>query len=117
MNEFEKKLLNRVSSARRRVEKIESVEELRPDLTMRRVKTHLEPRVVTSEEIQEIRNRFRMSQSVFAAFVQVPVRTLQEWEQGRAEVPGVVSKFFAEMMADPEYWERRINEAFDCATS
>ncbi len=38
-----------------------------------------------SADIKRIRAKLKLSQSEFAEFLSVPVRTLQEWEQGRSE--------------------------------
>lgn len=40
--------------------------------------------------ISVIRNRTKLSQSQFAKKYRIPVRTLQEWEQGRKTPPGYV---------------------------
>lgn len=114
---FEKKLADRVRASRERLENVECIDDLRPQLTMRRIKLHLEPRVISSEEIQRLREAFNISQGVLAAFIQVPPRTLQEWEQGRSPVTGCASKLLAEMLRDPEYWTERLNEAFEKATT
>ena len=38
-----------------------------------------------SNDVKRIRAKLKLSQSQFADLLGVPVRTLQEWEQGRAE--------------------------------
>lgn len=40
---------------------------------------------VDSKEVKRIRAKLKMSQMEFASLLGVPVRTLQEWEQGRSE--------------------------------
>lgn len=43
-------------------------------------------------ELKAIREGWRMSQSRFADLLGASARTYQEWEQGRAGVPGPVAK-------------------------
>ena len=40
--------------------------------------------------VKELRAQTGLSQSQFAARFQIPVRTLQQWEQGRQEPPAYV---------------------------
>ena len=42
--------------------------------------------------IKELRERTGLSQSKFAAYFEIPVRTLQEWEQERRTPPDYVVK-------------------------
>jgi DNA-binding transcriptional regulator YiaG len=39
--------------------------------------------LMTGDEVKRIRARQKMSQSEFARALAVPVRTLQQWEQGK----------------------------------
>lgn len=39
-------------------------------------------------DVVKVRNKLNLSQSAFAAFMGVSVRTLQEWEQGRRHPSG-----------------------------
>ncbi len=39
---------------------------------------------VTPEELVRIRERLRLSRALFAAYLRTNVRTLENWEQGRA---------------------------------
>lgn len=43
-----------------------------------------------------------LSQSRFAKMINTPVRTLQEWEQGRATPPGVAVKLCALVLENPK---------------
>ena len=45
-------------------------------------------RVVNVPPVSEIRRKVGLSQSRFAALLGVPVRTLQDWEQGRRAPSG-----------------------------
>lgn len=47
------------------------------------------------ETIQEIRSSTGLSQSKFAAALEIPVRTLQNWERGGRSCPEYVVKLIA----------------------
>lgn len=117
MSEFESKLLSRLKAANKRAQGVEAIEDLRPQVTLRRVKLHLEPRSISGEEIKKIRHSFKISQAVFALFIQVPVRTLQEWEQGRSEIPGCAARLLGEMIHNPNYWQERLKDSFETANN
>ena len=40
---------------------------------------------VTAEELVQVREDLKMSRAVFAAYLRTNVRTLENWEQGRAK--------------------------------
>lgn len=40
---------------------------------------------ITPEEIKAIRNKYKMSRQVFARYLRVSSRTLENWEQGRSK--------------------------------
>ncbi len=42
--------------------------------------------------VKNLRLKIGMSQSQFAEYTEVPVRTIQEWEQGRSTPPSYVIK-------------------------
>ena len=112
---FETKLLSRLKSANDRLKHVEDIESLRNDLTIRRMKVDFMPRRVSPEEIKQVRQSLGASQAVFALFIQVPLRTLQEWEQGRAEVSGCAARLIGEMFTSVAYWKDRFAKAFETA--
>ena len=114
---FERKLLGRVRAANERLSKTEDLEDLRSELTFRRVKIDFKPRSITSDEIKQVRKKLRASQAVFAMFIQVPLRTLQEWEQGRAEVSGIAARFIGEMLDNEVYWRARFLDSLKRETA
>lgn len=54
--------------------------------------------------VKELRTETKMSQSAFAAFMGVPVRTLQDWEQERRTPPEYVVTMM-ERILDNEYFK------------
>lgn len=57
---------------------------------------------ITPEEIQATRERIGVSQSAFAAMLNVSKRTLQEWEQGRRRPTGPARSLLAIAARKPE---------------
>ncbi len=49
----------------------------------------------TKQRIKELRKSMGLSQSKFAEKFDIPVRTLQQWEQGRSEPPVYVIKMIS----------------------
>ncbi len=55
-----------------------------------------------SPDVRSIRNRFGMSQSQFATFLSISVRTLQKWEQGQRTPDGAAHALLRVMQKEPE---------------
>ena len=51
-----------------------------------------------SEKIKELRKKTRLSQSKFSAKFGIPVRTLQQWEQGLSAPPDYLVRMMAYIM-------------------
>ena len=51
-----------------------------------------------SDKIKELRKKTGLSQSKFSAKFGIPVRTLQQWEQGISAPPGYLIKMMAYIM-------------------
>ncbi|MBE5906096.1 MAG: helix-turn-helix domain-containing protein [Lachnospiraceae bacterium] len=52
----------------------------------------------TKDRIKELRKTMGLSQAKFAEKFDIPVRTLQQWEQGRSEPPMYVVKMMSYIM-------------------
>ena len=55
-----------------------------------------------------IRRRVHMSQSQFAAYIGVSVRTIQEWEQGRVMPSGAARAFLTVIDREPDAVRRAL---------
>lgn len=117
LTSFEAKLLGRVRAANERLERTEDIEDLRAELTFRRVSVAYKPRSISGAEIKEVRKNLKASQAVFAMFIQVPLRTLQEWEQGRAQVSGIAARLIGDMMFNADYWNVQFRDAMERETA
>ena len=54
---------------------------------------------VTAAELTRVRKRLRLSRGVFAAYLRTNVRTLENWEQGRAK-PNAQAALLIKMVAE-----------------
>lgn len=52
--------------------------------------------------IKEIRQLTGFSQSMFARYFDLPVRTLQQWEQGRSSPPDYVLKMIIKILKNDD---------------
>lgn len=61
-------------------------------------------RITKPEQIlvRVARKELGLSQSKFAELINTPLRTLQEWEQGRSTPPGAAIKLCELILANPE---------------
>ena len=82
------------------------MEQFQNDLlaSVRQMKTGKAARVTAVEvsAATEARNRVGMSQSEFAKWLGVSVRTLQDWEQGRREPSGAAKTLLRIASQNPE---------------
>ncbi len=49
----------------------------------------------TPEKIKQIRSKYGVSQSVFAAYLNTTVSTIQKWEQGKKQPNGISLKLLS----------------------
>jgi len=78
--------------------------------TMRRVHLTLEPRAVTPDQVQELRQAFHASQPVFAMLIGISAATLKNWEQGVSMPPAWGRRLLEMMKADPEPWLKKLRD-------
>ena len=57
---------------------------------------------ITADQIKAVREKVGVSQSSFAAMLNVSTRTLQEWEQGRRQPNGPARSLLAVAAKRPE---------------
>lgn len=65
----------------------------------------------TAALTQRVRRKTGLSQSEFAARYRIPVRTLQEWEQGRREPETTVLAYLTAIEREPEVIGRALAAA------
>lgn len=83
---------------------LDSIEEIKSGDTAR---VHV---LISPDEIKATRERIGISQSAFAAMLNVSIRTLQAWEQGRRQPTGPARSLLALAARKPEV----MHEVFLC---
>jgi len=74
------------------------------------VRTHVmpaEPAEYDGPAVRAVRERYAMSQAVFARLLCVSSGTIQSWEQGRRAPSPIARRFLDEMAASPEHFRAR----------
>jgi putative transcriptional regulator len=71
----------------------------------------LKPLPYSPKAVKATRKLLRVSQAVFAQFLDVQTSTVQSWEQGRQEPSGPACRIMDDIQRNPEYWRQRLREA------
>ncbi len=61
--------------------------------------------------VKEVRGLLGLSQSLFADFLGVSVKTVHAWEAGRNVPQGIARRFMDEIAVNPTYWRKRVKQA------
>lgn len=64
----------------------------------------------TPEMVKQVRTQLRLSQALFAKFMNVSLSAVQKWERGANVPDGAASRLMDEMRLNPDYWNRRFSE-------
>ena len=75
-----------------------------------RVRSHAMPAAPAEYDgpaIRAVRERYAMSQAMFAGFLCVSPATVQSWEQGRRVPSPIARRLLDEMVASPEHFRAR----------
>jgi|GEM_PF-1121070 len=78
--------------------------------TSHRVRLDLVPTVYTPELVKTTRRVLAASQTVFASFLGVSVKTVRAWEQGVNIPQEAACRFMDEIRHNPEYWQSRLQQ-------
>lgn len=89
------------------LEAIKSAEPLDERLTIRYYAVPDEPSEYDGPAIRAVRDRYAMSQGLFAKFLCVSPGTVQAWEQGRRRPAPIARRLLDEMTANPEHYRAR----------
>jgi putative transcriptional regulator len=68
-------------------------------------------RAAAAAVVQRVRRRSGLSQAAFAARYRIPIRTLQEWEQGRREPETTALAYLVVIEREPEAVARALAQA------
>jgi len=86
---------------------LESGEPLEKHFTVRSYVVPDEPSEYDGPAIRSVRDRYGMSQGVFAMFLCVSPSTVQAWEQGRRTPARIARRLLDEMVAIPDHCRAR----------
>lgn len=100
-----------IEGLREFAETLESGEEnVRTKYRTRRVKFHLQPSSYSPGKVKQTREILGLSQSLFAEFLGVSIKTVQAWEQGVNSPQQGVCRLMDEIRHNPGYWIGRLEE-------
>ena len=76
--------------------------------TWRRVVLDMQSSKYDGRLVKKTRGLLGASQSVFARFLGVSVKTVQSWEQEQSVPSEMARRFLDEIRANPSYWTERL---------
>jgi len=76
---------------------------------LKKMGIHVLPVALSSEEIQQIRKRLKVSQSVFAKLLNVSLSSVRQWEQGLRKPSGSTMILLELLQKDPHILDYRID--------
>ncbi len=79
--------------------------------TCKKVVVDLEPTTYGAREVLATRKLLGASQSVFAKFIGVSVKTVRAWEQGTNVPRDVACRFMDEIQMNPAHYQKRLNDS------
>lgn len=100
-----------VSRLKRFAESLERGDDITERFTCRTVKLNLEPKPYSAELVQKTRAKLHASQAIFAQFLGVSVKAVQDWEQGLETPNGAACRLMDEIRRYPQYWIKRLTES------
>ena len=71
-----------------------------------------QPMQYDAASVKKVRKLLGASQSIFARFLGVTVKTVQSWEQGQSTPSDMARRFLDEIRADRDYWLKRLRRWF-----
>ena len=77
--------------------------------TWRRVVLDTKTSSYDGKMVKKTRSLLGASQSVFARFIGVSVKTVQSWEQEQSVPSEMARRFLDEIRANPKYWTERLH--------
>lgn len=92
-------------------ETLEKKEPIAKKFNCRVVELDLQPALYSPERVKKTRNLLSASQSVFARFLGVSVKTVRAWEQGINTPQEVACRFMDEINFNPGYWRKRLQDS------
>ena len=79
-------------------------EKITDKFTCHTIVLDFQPTHYDAESVKSVRKLLGASQSIFARFLGVTVKTVQSWEQGQSTPSDMACRFLDEIRADRDYW-------------
>lgn len=89
---------------------LEHEESISEKFTSHTIVLDIEPTDYDPELVKKTRKILNVSQSVFARFLGVSVKTVRAWEGGDNRVNGAARRLMDEIRSDPAYWRERLKQ-------
>jgi putative transcriptional regulator len=78
--------------------------------TVRTVELDIRTREYGAEDVKRTRQILNVSQSIFARFLGVDVKTVRSWEQGLKRPSAIACRFMDEIAVSPDHWHDRLRQ-------
>jgi putative transcriptional regulator len=78
--------------------------------TVRTVKLEIRPRQYGAEDVKRTRRILNVSQSIFARFLGVDVKTVRSWEQGLNRPSPIACRFMDDLAFSPDHLHDRLRQ-------
>jgi len=101
------KTTKRLAACASALEKNQAISE---HFTCRWIALDLKPQSYDPELVRKTREAFGLSQSLFAQFLGVSVKTVSSWECGAKSPQPIACQFMDEIRKAPAYWRKRLSE-------
>jgi putative transcriptional regulator len=79
-------------------------------LNGRKFDLNVQPIAFSPEMVKATRHAIGVSQSLFAKFLGVSVRTVRAWEQEISPPSDMACRFLDEIRRNPKHWKKRLKE-------
>lgn len=87
---------------------LDSGEPVSAAYSCRKIILNFEPPTFTPEMVKQVRSLLRVSQPLFANFLNVSKWTIQKWEQGKVTPDGAACRLMEDIRLQPDYWRKRL---------
>ena len=102
---------------KRFAEALDTADRIPQRFTRRTIKLDLQPTAYDPKRVKKARDTLRASQAIFAQFLGVSTKTVQDWEQGLKRPRSIARRLMDEILRDPNYWRERLLELATPATT
>lgn len=105
-----------VRRLKRFTESMQDIDYLAQRFSCRTVRLNIRPQAFDPALIKQTRSMLGASQGVFAQFLGVSRKAVQDWEQGATPPHGSACRLMDEIRRDPKYWLNRLVELAQTAS-